>query len=75
MNQPTGHAALKIARDILGSETAIAAAIGKRQQSVNGVFRRGKPAPAEWCIPLEEATGGKITRHQLRPDLYPEPTQ
>lgn len=31
-----------------------------------------KRVPAERVIPIEEATEGKVTRHQLRPDLYPE---
>lgn len=27
--------------------------------------------PAEYCIPLERVSEGKIHRHELRPDLYP----
>jgi hypothetical protein len=31
--------------------------------------------PAEWCLAVEAATGGEITKHQLRPDLYPQDSQ
>jgi DNA-binding transcriptional regulator YdaS (Cro superfamily) len=64
---------LQRALKILGSQSAIARAIGIRQQTVSEVFLDGRQAPAKWCIPLERATDGKVTRHELRPDLYPEP--
>lgn len=69
--QHTGIEALKQAKGILGSEAAVAAAVGVKQPSVNHILNNGKKVPAEWCIPLERATDGKITRHDLRPDLYP----
>ena len=72
MKKPVGFAALQAALKIFGTQSALAAAIGLKQQSVNDVFRARREAPAKWCIPLERATNGKITRHQLRPDLYPE---
>lgn len=75
MKERTGFAALQAALEIFGTQSAMAAAIGLRQQSVNDVFRAEREAPAKWCIPLEKATGGKITRHQLRPDLYPLDTE
>ena len=37
-----------------------------------GAVSQWKRAPAHHTIPLEKATDGKITRHDLRPDLYPE---
>ncbi len=36
-------------------------------QWLNG-YRR---ITAERVIPIEEATGGEVTRHELRPDIYP----
>lgn len=71
MQDGSPRAALEAALKIFGSETAMAAAIGLSQQSVNEVIRSGRNAPPKWCIPLEKATGGQVTRHQLRPDLYP----
>lgn len=67
----SGIIALKRAKALLGSEAAVAEVVGVKQPSVNYMLRTGRRVPAEWCIPLERATGGKITRHQLRPDLYP----
>jgi len=66
-----GLAALHRAKDILGSQQAVADAVGVKQPSVHGILTHGKKVPAEWCLPLEKATNGQITRHQLRPDLYP----
>lgn len=63
--------ALARAIEILGSQARLAAVVARKQQSVNEVVRRGKRVPAEWCLPIEEATDGKVTRHELRPDLYP----
>lgn len=42
----------------------------------NWLHRDGAPLPAEVVIPIEEITDGQVTRHQLRPDIYPiEPQQ
>lgn len=71
MNNRQCVAALRKAHEILGSQSAIAASVGITQQAVNEVILAGRPAPPKWCIPLERATGGKVTRHQLRPDIYP----
>lgn len=68
----TGIAALRRAKDILRTESALAAVVGVSQPHVNYTLKRGKKVPAEWCLPIERETGGKITRHDLRPDLYPD---
>ncbi len=71
----TQHEALKRAVSILGSQQAAAEAIGIKQQSVSDVLCAGRRAPAEWVLPLERATrekGDEISRHDLRPDLYPD---
>ncbi len=72
MPTPASILALARARDILGNQTALAAAVGVTQPSVNYMLRSGRRVPAEWCLKIEQATGGQVTRHQLRPDLYPE---
>jgi DNA-binding transcriptional regulator YdaS (Cro superfamily) len=66
-----GLDALARAKVILGSQQALADAVGVKQPSVHHILTDGKKVPAEWCLPLEKATSGKVTRHQLRPDLYP----
>lgn len=62
---------MRVAVDLLETQTAFAKAIGKPQSSVSEILKDGKKVPAEWCLPVEKATHGQITRHQLRPDLYP----
>lgn len=68
----TGITALRKAiRHHLKSQVAVARAVGVTPQAVSDVLRRNKRVPAEWCLALEGATQGAITRHELRPDLYP----
>lgn len=78
MNEQSPIAALQRAVEILGSATAVARVVGKTPQAVSDIIRRKRPAPADWCIPLEKATAEKVqelragvSRHDLRPDLYP----
>lgn len=75
--QTTGQldptAALALAIDTVGGVSAMARAIGVTPSAVSQWTR----APSERAIDIERATalnGGKpaVTRHQLRPDLYPE---
>ena len=58
-------------RHHLKSQVAVARAVGVSPQAVSEILRRGKRVPAEWCLPIETATAGAVTRHDLRPDLYP----
>ena len=55
----------------LKSQVATARAVGVTPQAVSDILRRGKRVPAEWCLELETATGGAVSAHDLRPDLYP----
>ncbi|MCB2109313.1 MAG: helix-turn-helix domain-containing protein, partial [Rhodobacteraceae bacterium] len=50
-----------------GGVAALARAINVTPQAVSQWDR----IPAERVIAVETATNGKVTRHQLRPDLYP----
>ena len=68
----TGMTALRQAiRHHLKSQVAVARAVGVTPQAVSDVLRRNKRVPAEWCLAIETATQGAITRQALRPDLYP----
>ena len=68
-----GIGALKTAiTEHLGSQAAAARCVGVTPQAVSEILRRGKRVPAEWCLRLEQATGGAVTAHDLRPDLYPK---
>lgn len=61
---------LQTAIQTAGGMKALAASCGVRYQAIQQWRRRGRP-PAERVLAIEEATGGQVTRHQLRPDIYP----
>lgn len=63
--------ALGRAISICGSQSALARACGKKQAHVWWWLNRSKRVPAEHVIAVERATEGKITRSDLRPDIYP----
>lgn len=59
-----------------GRGQALAAAIGVPQSFVVKMAQGEKQVPAERCVPIERATGGAVTRKDLRPDdwyeIWPE---
>lgn len=59
---------LQRAIDILGSQSALAGAIGRVPQVVNNWVRRGN-VPAESCPEIEKATKGAVLCEDLRPDV------
>lgn len=58
------------AADIAGGQSALARVLGCSPQAVQRMCATGK-VPAERVLQIEAATDRKITRHELRPDLYP----
>ncbi len=57
------------------TQEQFAKAIGKTRQSyvsmlVHRVIKKGRPIPAEICPGIEAATKGKVTRYDLRPDVF-----
>ncbi|WP_341210695.1 transcriptional regulator [Sphingomonas paucimobilis] len=52
-----------------GSQSAFGRLIKTPQPTVNGWLKRKAPLPAEHVLLVEERTG--VSRHELRPDLYP----
>jgi DNA-binding transcriptional regulator YdaS (Cro superfamily) len=63
--------ALARAIEMAGSQELFALRVGVSQQSVSLWVKNGK-VPAERVVDAEDATGGKITRRQFRPDLFTE---
>lgn len=63
--------ALEKAIDILGSQSALARAIGTLPQNVSYWVKNGW-VPAEAVLPIEKATKKKVRRYELRPDIYPK---
>lgn len=67
--------ALNRACKALGSQNALATALGIESASISG-WRERNRIPAERCIAIEQATGGIVTRHDLRPDIFgPAPAE
>ena len=55
-----------------GTQTALARALGLSQAHVWNWLRAGR-VPAERVLPIYRATGGAVSPHELRPDIYPDP--
>lgn len=65
--------ALQKAVELAGGQSSLAKAIGVKQQHVwNWLNRDGKPA-AEHVLGIEKATEGRVTRYDLRPDVFGQP--
>lgn len=65
--------ALEKAVELLGSQAELARKIGKKQAHVWNWLHRDRRVPADMAMKIETATDGRVTRHDLRPDLYPDP--
>ena len=52
-----------------GRQQGMAKLIGRTQGAISKRMRSGKPIWPEAVLPVEAATG--VSRHDLRPDLYP----
>ena len=63
--------ALEKAVELAGGQTALASCIGVKQTHVWNWLNRDKRVPAERVIAIEQATHGRVSRHALRPDIYP----
>ena len=63
--------ALLKAVEICGSQSELARRIGGtcKQQNVHYWIENG--LTAEQVIPIEKAVNGEVSRHELRPDIYP----
>lgn len=53
----------------LGGQSAMAELIGKHQSTIHDWLKEDRPLPAEFVFVVESETG--ISRHELRPDIYP----
>lgn len=79
----TINAPLMRAVEAAGTQTALADAVNAyirfhdlkipliRQAHIWSWLNRTGRVPAEYVIPVEKAVGGRVTRHDLRPDIYP----
>ncbi len=63
---------IKLAIDIIGSQAEFARRIGKSQPFVHSMLHNIKPIPPGLCRVIEDAVDRKVTRYQLRPDIFGE---
>lgn len=63
---------IKRAIEICGNQKALAEASGLAQQTISRLLTTQQKIKLENAIAIEFATGGKVTRGDLRPDLYGE---
>lgn len=64
--------------ETFGSEAKLAQALGVSQAAVNKAKRsveRGGRVSAFMAHALDKATGGKVAKHALRPDLFEAPAE
>ncbi len=57
------------AASIVGSQVALAAALGVTKAAVNQWKSEGRKVPAEHCPAIERLTEGKVRCESLRPDV------
>ena len=65
----TTHA-IERAAQLMGGQSVLARKLGCTPQAVSKMCATGR-VPAERVLAIEEATDGAVSRHDLRPDLYP----
>jgi len=63
---------LERAIDMVGGQSAMARACGVKQGHVWAWLNKSGRCPAKHVLAVEAATNMEITRHQLRPDVYPD---
>ena len=57
---------------ICGGQAALAEKIGVSQPAVHKWLKGLTGIDPKHAIPIEQATNGQVTRHELSPDIYPE---
>lgn len=64
---------LRRAIAIFKSQEGLAAAIGGNVKQQNVSYWLKNRVPADICITIENITGGEVSKHDLRPDLFGRP--
>ena len=66
------HPDILRAINYFGAQHQLAEAAGCAQQLISQMLNFKLPVSSESAMAIERATGGAVTRSQLRPDLWPE---
>jgi DNA-binding transcriptional regulator YdaS (Cro superfamily) len=67
------QAAVRSAVDLLGSCKALADAIKANPVSVSHWQNGFRPVPPKYARSIERATGGKVSRYVIAPDVFGDP--
>lgn len=67
--------AIERAVEICGGQKQLADAVQVSQSFVSQWVNENRPVPAKRCRAIEKATGGLVTCHDLRPDVFGEKTE
>lgn len=67
MDEKTKQAIL----EAVGSQSALAEKLGRKQQTVNEWFKKNR-IPAHHVLKIVELTGGSVSPHAIRPDVFTE---
>lgn len=65
--------ALSRAIEKLGGQSALARACGVKQGHVWHWLNKSHSVPGDYVLAIEAATGGAVTRYELRPDIFGTP--
>jgi len=57
--------------DLAGSQTALGQLVGVKQQTVYCWLTKFGHIPVKHVLRLEKLFKGRLTRHEMRPDIYP----
>lgn len=69
MEKRSTSAAIRRAINLAGSEKKLGDAAGYSQNAIWAAKRKGQVS-AEMAVAIEKATGGQVTKTELRPDLF-----
>lgn len=64
---------LKRAVSLKGSQNRLAEAMGCSQSKVSWLLKSADSISGDDAVAVEQATGGDVSRHDLRPDLFGAP--
>lgn len=67
MNTIRDH--IEAAIDLFGSQARLAQAVGCTQQQISYLLK-AKSITAEMAKKLDDATGGRVSKHDLKPDVF-----
>ena len=64
---------IRVAAEAVGTQRKLAEILGVPPSFVSQWVSGYRKVPPVHCQRIEEVSGGRVTCHQLRPDIYPKP--